>query len=325
MEPVPLSTEQTTEYLLVDNGTISIVGQNNHSKVNNFDYSVSEGVPVSLVTTKYEYAGVTHCDIDLENVGEVQEENDKLAVANYVLKNIFQYTDDEISSIDDDQKIDIADASNISFQAINIIYKKDGTELILSDLEKDKFFQQMRATDSDEYYDGTIRSTLTATIDAAEESGSASLTTSVDGPVLGLGHNQFHSICIQNVACDGNASRTTGYYYGGASGLTRYNINMDENSDGYDAIGGASGGSGIRYVFDIPNSTSYSNVKDAFVYTYVPFDNSSVEDGQWFNIYGNFGVSSITLIGAGVGFPWGFSLDIAGNISEHETNFRMQF
>ena len=74
-----------------------------------------------------------------------------------------------------------------------------------------------------------------------------------------------------------------------------------------------------------PISTSYSNVKDAFVYTYVPFDNSSVEDGQWFNIYGNFGVSSITLIGAGVGFPWGFSLDIAGNISEHETNFRMQF
>lgn len=325
-ESVPLSTEQETEHLLVNNGIINSMDLPSSSYGNGIEHSISDGIPFSITTNTYEYDDYTNYNISFGNLENIHTENDKLAVADYIFENIFQYTAEEISSMSDEQKIKIAIAPKISFQAINVICFEDGTELILSDQAIDRYLAQTRSVGNDVNDNGTFRCVLSVSTKPNPKKGTASLSVRAEGNLPTMGIGQFSSICGQNVACESENSQTTGYYYYGWTGSTKGTIDLSEqDKDNYESIGGATGGTGVRYEYKIPSPGTNTIVKNAYVNTTVDFSNSSVEDGGRFNVYGNFGIIRVNIGELGVGFPWGISGQVLTNVSEHRTQVTTSF
>ena len=80
-ESVPLSTEQETEHLLVNNGIINSMDLPSSSYGNGIEHSISDGIPFSITTNTYEYDDYTNYNISFGNLENIHTENDKLAVA----------------------------------------------------------------------------------------------------------------------------------------------------------------------------------------------------------------------------------------------------
>lgn len=318
----PISTYTSTEYIFVTDGIATRINDSDYPLTVQHDDSADNGTTVKMDMTVQDYGTYSDYNITLDNLDSLQTSDDKIAVAEYVLKNVFMYNEEQIDFLTEKQKCDMAFAPKLNLQIVNYITDDDGSEHSYSD-------QQLAAhprpleTDSKPY--GNIRCILTVAAYASSKSGNATLSVSVDGTLTGLGYSQLASICAQNVACVANSSQMSGYYHQGAT-LTKRTFKYTESStNNFDAIANAAGGTGIAYKCNIPNSTVNTPATNAYVVTSVRFNNSSVASGGTFNVYGNFATIKVALSDISVSFPWGISSSLGVSATKHTTTVSQKF
>lgn len=315
----PIATYIDTEYFLVAGGTA--VAISDYPLTVQQDNSDKSGTVVKMDTTVQDHITYSDYNITLSNLDSLQNSADKIATAEYVLKNVFQYNEEQIEFLTSEQKFNMAFAPKLNLQVVNYIANEDGSKQPYSDQQLAARPQPLESV-TKTY--GNIRCILTVAAYASSKSGNATLSISADGTLSGMGINQLTSICAQNVACITKSSQMSGYYHRGAQ-LEKQTFKYTESSDNFEPVGGSSGGTGVVYKCDIPNNTVNTPAEDAYVVMSVRFENSSVANDGTFNVYGNFATITLKITDYSVSFPWGISTSLLSAATNHTTTVSQKF
>lgn len=296
---VPDATQ--TEFVVVQNGT-----------VHNLDAITNEATdrtiapePLSITMDTYNLPECVEYRIFCSDIDSISNENDKLALAEYIIENYLGYTSEQISTMSVIQRLKIGFGQSIISQVLNP--------------------QISPLTDAD---DEVVNGSMTYRLNYTSTSGSRgtiAITASSSNYVEIKATKIFLSICAQNVACITDSSDVNGSYYYGMAGnnMVRHTFYLTEDDSNYDSISDI-GGTGIKYDLNIPNTSTYNSMKNLFVVGTVDINNSSVQPGGAFNVYGNFGFA-ITYITASVSYPWGITPGVGTSINNNKTQLTAHF
>lgn len=118
----PIATYIDTEYFLVAGGTA--VAISDYPLTVQQDNSDKSGTVVKMDTTVQDHITYSDYNITLSNLDSLQNSADKIATAEYVLKNVFQYNEEQIEFLTNEQKFNMAFAPKLNLQVVNYMQMK---------------------------------------------------------------------------------------------------------------------------------------------------------------------------------------------------------
>lgn len=276
--------------------------------------SSSISLKIATIDTETE----TQREITSDNWDSICGEDEQLAIADYILTNYLNYSEEDLQDLDSEMRIDIGFGPITSTHSYMVELDED-TKLQLSEKSYAQIPNLMADEDSGAknefsyYLNVTSKTASQATI---------SYKVEADGYLRNAGFAQFISICAQNVAAVSTSAKLSGSY--NLNGVKK-TISKTNKDDGFDALNEGSG-TGIRFDFSIPaadmSSTFTSNLS---MTASVKFENSSVTSGGSFNVYGNFGTVTAGIAMPSFSYPWGVSTSLTAVVTSYKLNLTTKF
>lgn len=256
----------------------------------------------------------TICTVTIQNTQSLTTEDDKLALADEVLYTV-GYSEQEIENMDSDSKITLVLADELQVKTTYYEIDKEGETEPVSE----EAFRAGQNSGSTVRETSWMKSTLAYGRTNTSRYFVGNTCSWIGVPAIRL--TDHISIAVQGFAADYDTAQCQYSYRPIVNGVAKDTVRLkyDQYDSNFKSMGGNQGAGAVFDLTLLPTtaSTSYDSIT-AFISC--NFDNSLIDIGRTFNIYGSYAHQTVSAVGGvSISFPWGVSSTIGTAFSYCQT------